>query len=65
MTQGQTTESRVSVDLLLEFILQPRRFHARDGIHAFRFAGPWVKRAFDDNAITLQVRAESMAKEAG
>jgi len=49
----------------MESILQPRRFHARDGIHAFRFAGPWVKRAFDDNAITLQVRAESMAKGAG
>ncbi len=42
------------------------RYHSTDaflganGIHVFRFAGPWVKRAFDDTAIALKARAEAM-----
>lgn len=32
-----------------------------NGIHVFRFAGPWVKRAFDDTAIALKARAEALA----
>lgn len=30
-----------------------------NGIHVHRFAGPWVKRAFDDSAIALKARAEA------
>lgn len=30
------------------------------GIHVMRFAGPWVKRAFDDTAHALKARAEAM-----
>ncbi|MFN3424135.1 MAG: SRPBCC domain-containing protein [Novosphingobium meiothermophilum] len=31
-----------------------------NGIHVFRFAGPWVKRAFDDSARALKTRAEML-----
>ncbi|OZA66879.1 MAG: polyketide cyclase, partial [Sphingomonadales bacterium 39-62-4] len=31
-----------------------------NGIHVFRFAGPWVKRAFDDSARALKARAEEL-----
>lgn len=34
-----------------------------NGIHVFRFAGPWVKRAFDDSARALKARAEAMAAQ--
>ena len=30
------------------------------GIHVMRFAGPWIKRAFDDTARALKARAESL-----
>ena len=30
------------------------------GIHVMRFAGPWVKRAFDDTAIALKAYVEAM-----
>lgn len=33
-------------------------FLGNNGIHVFRFAGPWVKRAFDDSARALKARAE-------
>lgn len=33
-------------------------FLGGNGIHVFRFAGPWVKRAFDDTARALKQRAE-------
>lgn len=33
-------------------------FLGTNGIHVFRFAGPWVKRAFDDTARALKLRAE-------
>lgn len=42
------------------------RYHSSDaflgqhGIHVFLFAGPWVKRAFDDSARALKARAEAM-----
>lgn len=32
------------------------------GIHVMRFAGPWVKRAFDDTALALKARAENFHK---
>ena len=35
-------------------------FLGTNGIHVFRFAGPWVKRAFDDTARALKVRAEAI-----
>ena len=35
-------------------------FLGRNGIHVFRFAGPWVKRAFDDSAHALKARAEAL-----
>lgn len=35
-------------------------FLGANGIHVFRFAGPWVKRAFDDSAIALKARAEAL-----
>ncbi|MEM9704789.1 MAG: SRPBCC domain-containing protein [Pseudomonadota bacterium] len=38
-------------------------FLGDNGIHVMRFAGPWVKRAFDDTAHALKARAEKMAKE--
>lgn len=34
-------------------------FLGTNGIHVFRFAGPWVKRAFDDSARALKARAEA------
>ncbi|GFM28861.1 SRPBCC domain-containing protein [Novosphingobium sp. PY1] len=42
------------------------RYHSTDaflganGIHVHRFAGPWIKRAFDDSARALKARAEAM-----
>ena len=35
-------------------------FLGTNGIHVFRFAGPWVKRAFDDSARALKARAEAL-----
>ncbi|MCB2066785.1 MAG: SRPBCC domain-containing protein [Erythrobacter sp.] len=35
-------------------------FLGTNGIHVFRFAGPWVKRAFDDSAHALKARAEAL-----
>lgn len=35
-------------------------FLGANGIHVFRFAGPWVKRAFDDSALALKARAEML-----
>lgn len=35
-------------------------FLGESGIHVFRFAGPWVKRAFDDSARALKTRAEAL-----
>lgn len=35
-------------------------FLGTNGIHVFRFAGPWVKRAFDDTALALKVRVEAI-----
>ena len=34
-------------------------FLGDNGIHVMRFAGPWVKRAFDDTALALKERAEA------
>jgi len=34
-------------------------FLGANGIHVHRFAGPWVKRAFDDSARALKARAEA------
>ena len=34
-------------------------FLGNNGIHVFNFAGPWVKRAFDDSAHALKARAEA------
>lgn len=48
------TCSYVSVDAFL----------GPNGIHVMRFAGPWVKKAFDDTAIALKARAEAMHKAA-
>jgi hypothetical protein len=33
-------------------------FLGANGIHVQRFAGPWIKRAFDDSGIALKARAE-------
>ena len=35
-------------------------FLGANGIHVFRFAGPWIKRAFDDSGQALKVRAEAL-----
>ena len=35
-------------------------FYGEHGIHVFRFAGPWVKRSFDEAAQALKLRAEAM-----
>ncbi|WP_226016602.1 SRPBCC domain-containing protein [Novosphingobium sp. FKTRR1] len=35
-------------------------FLGANGIHVFRFAGPWVKRAFDDSAHALKARSEAL-----
>lgn len=42
-------------------------FLGENGIHVMRFAGPWVKRAFDDTALALKARAEAIhaARRAG
>jgi hypothetical protein len=40
-------------------------FLGANGIHVFRFAGPWVKRAFDDTALALKARAEAMHASSG
>jgi hypothetical protein len=37
-------------------------FLGPNGIHVMRFAGSWVKRAFDDTAYALKARAEAFAK---
>ena len=43
------------------------RYHSTDaflgphGIHVMRFAGPWVKQAFDDTAFALKAYVESKA----
>ena len=34
-------------------------FLGNNGIHVYRFAGPWVKRGFDDSAYALKARAEA------
>ena len=45
------------------------RYHSTDaflgpnGIHVMRFAGPWVKQAFDDTAHALKARAEAMYQQ--
>lgn len=36
------------------------QFLGPNGIHVMRFAGPWVKQAFDDTAYALKARAEAM-----
>ena len=33
-------------------------FLGNNGIHVYNFAGPWVKRGFDDSAYALKARAE-------
>jgi len=40
-------------------------FLGPNGIHVIRFAGPWVKRAFNDTAYALKARAEAFAKARG
>ena len=35
-------------------------FLGANGIHVFRFAGPWVKRAFDDTGRALKAHAEML-----
>jgi hypothetical protein len=35
-------------------------FLGDNGIHVMRFAGPWIKRAFDESAVALKARAEAM-----
>jgi len=35
-------------------------FLGSNGIHVHRFAGPWIKRAFDDSARALKARAEAI-----
>jgi hypothetical protein len=35
-------------------------FLGETGIHVHRFAGPWIKRAFDDSARALKQRAETL-----
>lgn len=35
-------------------------FLGANGIHVFRFAGPWIKCAFDDSAFALKARAEML-----
>lgn len=40
-------------------------FLGANGIHVFRYAGPWVKRAFDDTARALKARAEAMLTAQG
>jgi len=40
------------------------QFLGPNGIHVMRFAGPWVKQAFDDTADALKAHAEEMFKKA-
>lgn len=40
-------------------------FLGANGIHVFRFCGPWVVRAFNDTARALKARAESFSRQAG
>jgi hypothetical protein len=54
-------------DQIIEALGRERcRYHSTDaffganGIHVFRFAGPWIKRAFDDSAKALKARAEAV-----
>jgi hypothetical protein len=35
-------------------------FYGDTGVHVMRFAGPWVKAAFDNTAQALKARAEAM-----
>jgi len=35
-------------------------FRGPNGIHVMRFAGPWVKQAFDETAHALKAHAEKM-----
>lgn len=35
-------------------------FLGANGIHVQRFAGPWIKRAFDDSGLALKLRAEAL-----
>lgn len=35
-------------------------FLGENGIHVMRFAGPWIKRAFDDTAQALKLQAERL-----
>ena len=35
-------------------------FLGSTGIHVFRFAGPWIKCAFDDSGLALKARAEAL-----
>jgi hypothetical protein len=37
-------------------------FLGDNGIHVMRFAGPWVKLAFDDTAWALKAHAEALNK---
>jgi len=38
-------------------------FRGPNGIHVMRFAGPWVKQAFDDTAHALKAHAEKLYAE--
>ena len=38
-------------------------FYGDNGLHVMRFAGPWVKRAFDDTARALKQRAEMIHQD--
>ncbi len=39
-------------------------FQGESAVHVMRFCGPWVKRAFDDSARALKIRAETLYGEA-
>ena len=47
---GESRSAYYSTDALL----------GEHGIHVMRFAGPWIKRAFDDTAYALKSRAEAL-----
>lgn len=38
-------------------------FLGKNGIHVYRFAGPWIQCAFDDSARALKARAEMLHTE--
>lgn len=40
-------------------------FTGPNGIHVMRFAGPWVRRAFNDTARALKLHAEALYAERG